>query len=299
MSDLPHRGLPAIALAALWMVGTLLSFVLMAIGGRELSADLATAEILFFRSAIALLLLGVLLGSGVAGHPVKVLRTGRTGLHVLRNVAHFGGQFGWFLGLAALPLAEVFALEFTLPVWTAILAALLLRERLTGTRVVAIALGFLGVLILLRPGAQAIDPAAVAVLLGAVSYGLSHTLTRVLAQSETRLAILFYMSLIQLPLGLLLALEGWVIPPADAWPWLAGIAVTGLTGHYCLTRALSLADATVVVPMDFLRLPLIALVGAVLYGESLDLYVAAGAGVMLLGNWLNLRAARSENPVVD
>lgn len=292
MTDASRPALSAVLRAALWMGGTLMSFVVMAIGGRELSAHLGTAEILFFRSAIALVLLVGLLGSGLAGHPGVVLRTRRIGLHALRNVAHFGGQYGWFFGLAALPLAEVFALEFTLPVWTAILAALLLRERLTRTRIAAIALGIVGVLTLLRPGAAAVDPAAVAVLLGAMSYGLSHTLTRALAQTETRMAVLFYMSLIQLPLGLVFALEDWVTPTTGAWPWLAGIAVAGLAGHYCLTRALALADATVVVPMDFLRLPLIALVGAALYGEVLDAWVAAGAGVMLLGNYLNVRAGQ-------
>jgi drug/metabolite transporter (DMT)-like permease len=281
-----------VVLAALWMGGTLVSFMVMAIGGRELSSTLGTAEILFFRSAIGLgLLLAFTAGRLRTATPAQLLRTQRLGLHAVRNIAHFAGQFGWFFGIAYIPLAEVFALEFTVPIWTAVLAPLLLHERLTRARIAAVALGFLGVLIMLRPGLEAIDPAAIAVLLGAASYGVSHTLTRKLARSETPLVVLFYMTLIQLPLGFALALDAWVVPPPAAWPWLTGIAAAGLSGHYCLTRALALADATLVVPMDFLRLPLIALVGYVLYAEQIDLFVGFGAAVMLLGNVLNVRAA--------
>jgi drug/metabolite transporter (DMT)-like permease len=282
--------------AALWMSGTLASFMLMAVGGRELSATLGTAEILFLRSALALALLGLVIATRLRFGPPLSLRTQRFGMHALRNVAHFAGQYGWFLGIAAIPLAEVFALEFTVPVWTAVLAGLLLGERLTPVRMAAIALGFVGVLIMLRPGLAVVHPAAVAVLAGAASYGLSHTLTRSLAGTESPLVILFYMTVVQLPLGFALAVDEWVLPSALEWPWLVAIAGAGLSGHYCLTRALTLADVTVVMPIDFLRLPLIAVLGFALYGEQLDGFVALGAAVMLLANLLNLR---SKNPVVD
>jgi drug/metabolite transporter (DMT)-like permease len=281
-----------IVVAAAWMLGTLTSFMAMAIGGRELSATLGTFEILFFRSLFGLALIGYL----VARRGWQPVHTQRFGLHTIRNVAHFAGQFGWFYGIAYIPLASVFAIEFTLPIWTAILAAFLLRERMSATRLIAIACGTLGMVTILRPGSATMDPAALAVLSSAVSYALAHTLTRRLARTEHPITILFYMTLIQLPLGLVPSLAEWVTPAGAAWLWLLGVAVAALTGHYCLTRALMLADATVVVPMDFMRLPLIAVVGLAFYDEPLDWHVLAGALIILAGNLLNINAERAAPP---
>lgn len=268
------------------MAGTLASFMGMAVGGRELAAELSTFQILFFRSVIGLFVVSALLTRYGWGQ----VRTTHVRLHTWRNVAHFGGQFGWFYGLAFIPLAEVFALEFTVPVWTAIWAMLLLGERLTRPRVVAIGFGLAGLWLIVRPGVQNVHPAALAVLGGAVCYALSHTLTKKLAHLDTPLAIIFYMTLIQLPLGLVPALAGWTLPSATMWPWLLVVGITALSAHYCMARALALADATVVVPLDFLRLPLIALVGFLFYQEPLDWLVLAGALLMLVGNWINIRA---------
>jgi drug/metabolite transporter (DMT)-like permease len=275
-----------VAVAAGWMVGALLSFMAMAVGGRELAGGLSTFQILFFRSLIGLAVIGLLLWR--AGWALA--RTARPGLHLVRNLAHFGGQFGWFLGLGYIPLAEVFAIEFTTPIWTAIWAALLLGERVTGPRAAAVGLGLAGLLLILRPGLQAVQPVALAVLASAVCYALSHTLTRRLALNDAPLTILFFMTVIQLPMGLILSLPSWRWPMAEQWPWLMLVGLSALSAHYCMARALALADATVVVPLDFLRLPLIAVVGAVFYGEPLAAPVFGGAALMLLGNWINLRA---------
>jgi drug/metabolite transporter (DMT)-like permease len=274
--------------AALWMSGALFSFIAMAVGAREVSGGLGTFEILFFRSLIGLAVLAVVLTHS-GWHPVS---TKKFSLHLARNLSHFGGQFGWFYGIAFIPLAEVFAIEFTVPVWTAILAALLLGEGITRARLLSIALGIAGVLLIVRPGASVVQPAAFAVLAGAVAFGLAHTLTRKLTRTDTPLAILFYMALIQLPFGLVPALWNWVTPSAAMWPWLVVVGLTALTAHYCMSRALSLAEASVVVPMDFLRLPLIALIGASFYGEQLQWYLVAGAALILVGNLIGIRAER-------
>jgi drug/metabolite transporter (DMT)-like permease len=285
---LSDHALHPVIRATLWMAGALLSFIAMAISGRELSAELSTFEILFFRSLIGLAVVALLLSTNGWGQ----IATQRPGLHVLRNVAHFGGQFGWFYGIALLPLAQVFAIEFTVPIWTALLATLLLGERFTKTRLVAIVLGFAGVLVIVRPGFATVHPAAIAVLLSAVGYGLSHTLTKKLSGTDTPLAILFYMTLIQLPLGLVPALTNWVTPSALMWPWLFVVGLTALSAHYCMVRAFALADATVVVTLDFLRLPLIALIGFVFYDEPIAWLVFAGAALIFGGNLVNIRAER-------
>lgn len=263
-------------------------FLAMAISGRELHGHMSTFQVLFFRSLVGVGVIGVLL------HRVGwvQLRTRAPGTHVLRNLVHFAGQYGWFYGLGLIPLTEVFALEFTMPIWTALLAPFVLGERMTRTRALVVVLGFVGTLVVLRPGLAIVHPAALAVLASALAYAVAHMLTKRLSGSETPLAILFYMTLIQLPLGFVLSLSGWVWPSVAQWPWLVIVGVAALAAHYCMTRAFQLADATVVVPMDFLRLPLIAAVGFVFYGETLSLWVFVGALILCAGAWLNLRAAQ-------
>ena len=214
---------------------------------------------------------------------------------MLRNISHFGGQFGWFYGIAFIPLAEVFALEFTVPVWTAVLATVLLKEQISRTRVAAIVFGVLGVFLILRPGLAVISPAALAVLGSAFCYALSHTLTRRLALVDTPLTILFYMTIIQLPMGFVTSIFDWTTPSLPMLPWIIVVGVAALSGHYCMARALAIADATVVVPMDFLRLPLIAAVGFLFYGESLDWLVLAGGAVMFTGNFINIQGEKKKN----
>lgn len=288
-APVPRPPAASVARAAAWMVGALLSFLAMAIAGRELAGlGLSTFQILFFRSVVGLLVIGALVWhTGPA-----LLRTRRAGEHVWRNVAHFGGQFGWFFAIAAMPLAEVFAIEFTIPIWTALLAAVFLGERLTRTRAVALALGLAGVLLVLRPGLAIVQPAALAALGGALAYAASHLLTKRLTTSEAPLAILFYMTVVQLPLGLAGALPQWQDATAAQVPWLLLVGVTALSAHYCLTRALQLAEVGTVLPIDFLRLPLVGLIGYVFYGEAVGALAIAGAALILLGNLINLRGAR-------
>jgi drug/metabolite transporter (DMT)-like permease len=261
----------------------------MAIGGRELSGRLSTFQILFFRSIVGLLIVGFFLGCS----DWRQIFTKNVKVHVLRNISHFGGQFGWFYGIAFIPLAEVFALEFTVPVWTAVLATILLKEKVTRARIAAIVFGVVGVFLILRPGLAVISPAALAVLGGAFCYALSHTLTRKLALVDTPLTILFYMTVIQLPLGLVASMFNWMTPSLAMLPWIMVVGVAALSGHYCMARALAIADAIVVVPLDFLRLPLIAAVGFLFYNESLDWFVLIGGAVMFSGNLVNIQAEKN------
>lgn len=275
-----------VILATLWMMGTLVSFMAMAISGRELSSEIGTFQILFLRSFIGLITIVLCMGNAGFYH----VKTRCIGLHTVRNIAHFGGQLGWFYGIACISMAEVFAIEFTVPVWTALMASVLLKEPLTRTRITAVVFGISGMLVILRPGLSVIHPASIAVLAGAVCYALSHTLTRQLVQSDTPLTVIFYMTLVQLPFALVLSLGYWKTLTLAQAPWIILVGVTSLTGHYCMAKALTLSDATLVVPMDFLRLPLIALVGFLFYNEAIDMFVLLGAMIMLTGNYINIRA---------
>ncbi len=274
-----------LARAAAWMAVTLISFVAMAVAVRELSSPMGTFEIMFFRSLVGLaVVLPIVLTLGWDS-----VRSGRLGLHAARNIFHFGGQGAWIYGLTLLPLAEVTAIEFTTPIWLAILAVVFLRERLDRGRLVAIVLGFTGILVILWPGIEAVQPGALVVLAGALGFASTHIFTKKLTATESPLAILFYMSVVQLPLGLVPALFAWVPPTLADAPWLVILGVSALTAHYGLIRAFRLADATVAIPMDFLRLPLVAVVGFLLYAEQFEFAVLGGAVLIFAGNYYNIR----------
>jgi drug/metabolite transporter (DMT)-like permease len=281
---------PVVSLApalrgSLWMSGAVLSFSAMAIAVRQLLTHMGIFQILFFRTFIALL---VVLGIAAAYGWFSKLRTQRIGIHLLRNTTHFGGQYCWVYAISMLPLATVFAIEFTMPVWTALLAWWFLGERLTGPRLVMLGLGLTGVLVILQPGVAVIQPAALVMVLGALCYSANMITTKTLTRTDSVLAILFWMNLIQTPLALIPALPQWSAPTLADSPWIAALAGGSLFAHFCMTRAFRLADATVVVPIDFLRLPLIAVVGALLYGEALDPIVFVGAAIIFAGVYYSL-----------
>lgn len=269
---------------ALWMSGTVLSFCAMAIAARQLLKHLGTFEILFFRTGVSLLIvLAIALRTGIT-----TLKTRRIGLHLWRNGMHLGGQASWVFAIGALPLAMVFAIEFTAPIWTALLAVLVLGEHMNRGRVVMLALGLAGVLVILRPGAGVFQPAALVMLFGSLCFAVQFISTKQLSKTESPMAVLFWMSAIQTPVCFAAALPNWVAPGMDDLPWILGIGVGSFTAHYCLTRAMKLADAMVVVPVDFFRLPLIAVVGAVFYAEPFDPWVIGGAAMIIAGVWYSI-----------
>ena len=282
----------------LWMGGALTSFSAMAVSIRELSrGGLNIFEILAIRSGVALLMLLVLLAARPQLRPYALPR--RMGLNLLRNTVHYAAQFAWAFALTMLPLAMVFALEFTMPAWTALLAAWLLKEKMTPSRLGVVVLGLIGVLVILRPGVAGFNPAAMLVLTAAFGYAVTMIATKKLTATEPTFGIIFWMAVIQFPLSLIgsdptafLHLEARHILPV------IGVGAAGLTSHYCLTNAFRAGDATLVVPLDFMRIPLIAVVGWALYGERLDIFVLLGALIIISGVLWNLRAesARARAP---
>ena len=221
--------------AGIWMMGALASFTTMAICGRELSADLSTSQIMFWRSVVAFLLIVLMLQVSGWGQ----LKTGVLRIHAFRAIAHFGAQFCWFYAIPLIALAELFAIEFTTPIWTAILAALFLGERMTSVRIFAIAIGFAGVMVIIRPGITEVGTGAIFALVAAIGHALAAITVRVLAQQDSPLCILFYMTLVQLPIGFGLALESWVWPdPQTNGPWIVLVGFTGCSAHYCMALSL-------------------------------------------------------------
>ena len=267
------------------MVGTLLSFTLMAIAVRELCGALPPFEIQFFRSVTSLIILGPIL----AFKGWSALKTEQPKLQVTRNLIHFAAQLGWITGVIMLPLSEVFAIEFTTPAWAALIAAIFLGEKLNRGRIIAVILGLIGVFIILKPGMASINPGTFAVLAAAIGFAFVIVATKSLTKTDTPLTILLYMTLLQLPIGAILASIVWVTPNILQLFWLFICGAMGVSAHYCTARALKLADASIAAPMDFMRLPLIVLVGYVLYAESAEIAVLLGAIIIFVGNYYSIR----------
>jgi drug/metabolite transporter (DMT)-like permease len=280
---------PHLGRVVLWMTGALLSFSAMAVSIRGLAGRLNIFEILTIRSGTGVLVLLALLATHPELRATLALR--RMGLHAVRNSVHFASQYAWALSLTLLPLATVFALEFTMPAWVALLAMPLLGERMTLSRAGSIVLGFTGVLIIVRPGFESFQPGVLLVLAAAVGFAISLITTKQLTLNVGTFAILFWMNVMQLPMGLAGSNPLFILDlDAHHLPATIGVGIAGLSSHFCLTNAFRAGDATVVVPFDFLRIPLIALVGWLFYAEPLDLFVFAGAGVIIAGVVWNLRA---------
>ena len=278
---------PQVGRAALWMIGAIVCFSAMAVAGREVSATHDTFEIMMYRSGIGLVIVLGFMGS--TGRLGQINRR-NMGLQLIRNLVHFSGQNLWFYAIAAVPLAQVFALEFTSPLWVVVLAPLVLGERLTPMRALSAAIGFVGILIVARPSPDTLNLGIFAAAGAAVFFACTHLFTKRLTRTHPVGNIIFWLSLMQLVLGTLTACaDGDVtLPDAHTLPWLAVIALTGLVAHSCIANALSIAPASVVVPIDFARLPTIAVVGMLLYAEPLDVWVFVGAAVIFAGNYLNI-----------
>jgi drug/metabolite transporter (DMT)-like permease len=277
-----------------WMLGSLLSFMVVAVSVRGLQQHLTVFEMLALRNIGGVLILAAMMW--LAPSPEHREIPTKWPVHLLRNTGHFAGQALWVYGVTVLPLATVFAIEFTTPAWVALFAVLFLKEKMTLWRGLSIALGFLGVLIILRPGMESFRPEAIAVVAAAVFFGVQITTTKFLTGSNSTWTIMLWMNLMQLPMNLVAnaamgqpvfflgKLDASVLLPA------VGIAVSGFTAHYCLTNAFRHGDATLVVPIDFLRVPLIALVGWLFYNERPEFAVLIGAAIVIAGVAINLVA---------
>lgn len=278
--------------AVFYMTGAIASFVAMAVAGRAVSFQLDTFEIMLFRSFIGfLLVLGFIL---VRGEGKNISRR-HMGVHVVRNLFHFSGQNLWFFALTVIPLAQVFALEFTTPLWILILSPLILGERLSRKKISVGLIGFGGALLVAQPAMSGLSLGVISAALAAVGFAGSIVLTKKLTQSETILTVLFYMTLFQLGFGIICAgYDGDIaLPSAQNLPWVMLIACAGLAAHFSLTAALSLAPATLIAPIDFIRLPAIVVIGFVFYSEPVDALVILGAGIIFAANYVNILGERN------
>ncbi len=269
---------------ALWMCATVLCFMAMAVAGRQLSDTMSTAQIMVLRSLVGLAAVAPL--ALAAGR----IATRRPLLHLARNGVHFVGQYAWFYGIATLSFVDVSALMATTPIWATLFAIAFLGERAGFRRAAVIALGFAGVLVILRPHTLPVGWPALVCLAGAAGYAGANVLSKELMRADTPLQIVFYMMLIQLPIAAAANWGGWTpVAWADAG-WITVVGLAGVLAHLTMNQAIRLGDISVVVPVTYIQLPLLGLVGFVFFLEVPEPMVLAGAGLIVAGAWWNIAA---------
>nr|WP_299078801.1 DMT family transporter [uncultured Ruegeria sp.] len=269
------------------MIGAIASFSSMAVAGRELSLYHDTFEIMMYRSFVGFVVVALVLTATGKWYQVK---TKRLGLHAVRNTLHFTGQNLWFYAVGVAPLAQVFALEFTQPIWVILLSPLLLKERLTLLKMTAALIGFAGILVVTRPGAAPLSPGILMAAASAIFFAFTTITTKKLTRFASIGCIVFWLTAMQAVLGTAAAgFDGQItIPNAQTAPFLLLVGLAGLLAHFCITNALAIAPATVVIPFDFARLPTIAVVGMILYHEPIDHWTLLGAAIIFAGIFLNV-----------
>ncbi|MFD1747476.1 DMT family transporter [Rhizobium helianthi] len=276
--------------AACWMLVSIALLLLMAVSGRAITRELDVFQVMEMRSVLAFfMLMPLVLKEG----GLRAMRTRVLPSHIARNAAHYIGQFAWLMGLTMIPMAQVIAIEFTAPIWAAIMAALFLSERITPGKAIAIVFGLTGVVLIVHPSATPLNPGHLIVLGAAFVFAVSFIMTKFLTGTDSATKIIFWMLIIQSVFGLIPALRVWVWPSLEIWPWIFLIAFSGTFAHFCMARALAYADATVVMPMDYLRVPASALLGYLLYQEQVDGFTAVGAALIVTGNLFNLKRRAS------
>ena len=284
-------------LAAVWMTGSIFAFTAMAVAGRYVMVELDTFEVMTYRSLLGIAM--VVLVAAASG-TLRQVNTQNFGLHILRNIFHFTGQNLWFFAVSLIPLAQLVALEFTTPLWVILFAPFLLAERIGLARGISVLVGFAGILIVARPDFAALNAGLIAGAGCAVGFAGAFIFTKILTRTASITCILFYLVTTQAVMGIVMAgYDGDIAwPSAAIWPWVTAIGVTGLVAHFSITKALTLAPATIVGPLDFARLPFIALVGYLLFAEPVDIYVVLGALLILGANYLTIRSepGRTRNP---
>lgn len=287
--------------AVAWMVGALVSFSVVAVAGREASRTIATTELMFWRGIIGVVVLLAIWQLG--GGSRAALVSGQPRLQFARSIVHFAAQFAWLYALTLIPLVELFALEFTAPLWVSVLAPVFLRERLTPVRAGAAVLGFIGALIVIWPlnagwslsgflGQLTLGAGSALGLASAVGFACNMMAVKRLTHTDSPFTILLWMNALQAVIGTIFLVRGITWPDPATWLWTLLVGIGGLTAHYSISRAFQLADAIIVAPMDFLRVPLIALVGVFVYDEKLRPLVLVGGVFILAANTFNIWGER-------
>ena len=264
---------------ALLMAAAAACYAMMHASVRYLSSQLHPFEITFFRNLFGFI---VLLPWFVM-HGWQPLHTRRFGLHLLRASSNVVAMLMFFMALSMTPLVLVQALGFTAPLFATVLAIFILGERVRIRRWTALIAGFIGALIIIRPGIQPVELGSLLTVGSAAVWGFTLITIKILSRTDSAITITAYMVLLMSPLSLLPALFYWTWPEPAAWFWLVFCGVTGTVAQLLMTQSFRVAEATVVMPLDFTKIVWGALIGYLAFGETVDVWTFAGAAVIFSG----------------
>ena len=265
-----------------WMIIAVISFCIMTIGVKEMSNNVNSFQIIFYRSIIGLITILLFFKKKLKTPTFSVVKE-----HLFRNIFHIIGQYGWIVGIIYLSLAEVTAIEFSVPIWILIIASIFLKEKMTSSNLISIVLGFIGVLIILRPGFSIISIKSIIVLLSAISYAIAHTSTKKLTKKHTPLDIVFIMCLIQIPISFCFTLENLTLPDIKDSCYLLVVGISAITAHFTMAKAMQDDDISSIISIDYFRLPILILLGILIYNEKFDPIYLIGGTLIFIGNWIN------------
>ena len=276
---------------ALWGLGMMAGLGGVSIAIRALKSDIALQELLFFRAFIGLIVISIFM----APKGWRILIPRRPGLQLVRNLLHVSAQYCVFFAIIIVPLAEVTAIEFTVPLITVLLAGPLLREEIGRTRWIGMIVGFIGILFIIRPVFQDVPPAILIAIFGAMLFSLNNILVKVLSEVEEAGTMVFVMNVIQTLVLIVPTYLVWVTPQWDHVPGLLMLGLSGILAHYCLSRALAIADTSIVLPLDFLRMPFIAIIAYWVWSETFSPWTAVGAVIIFSSSYFAIMKVRSED----
>ena len=270
-----------------WMIGTIICFCLMGVTIKELSFKYNSFEIQNFRNILCIL---IILLFYIFNNNIKI-STKQFKNNLIRNFFHFIGQSGWTYGLTVLPLATVFSIEFTMPIWATIIAIVIFKDKLTVFKFIFLTLGMIGTWVIVVPDTNTINANCIIVLISAIFYAFAHNYTKILTKTDNTISVIFWMSLIQLPFTIIgsLLLGKIQFNIFNELPLIILLALSALGAHFCLTSALRAGEPSLVLPIDYLRLPLIYLVGWYLYNESLSTNIIVGSIMIMTGAFILIK----------
>lgn len=244
---------------------------------RFASDELHSFQIGFLRSVFGLIFLLPII---LKGWDFSDLRVKRPKLHIIRGALSAMNTLAWFTAIAIMPLGEAVALNFTSPLFATLLAAIFLGEAVRARRWTATIVGFIGVLIVVRPGGETVQLGAILALGSALSIAVNVLLIRVMSQEDSTRAIVTTFNLAIVFFTLIPAMVVWTWPSPLMWAVTFAVGVTTTVAHLMLTKAMSLAEASAIVPLEFIRLPLAVLIGFVWFSEILDVWTILGATII-------------------
>ena len=260
----------------------------MAIGVKEMSPKINSFQIIFFRSLIGLLTLSILFKKRLTTPTFSIIKE-----HLFRNIFHLIGQYGWILGIIYLSLAEVTAIEFSVPIWILLIATIFLKEKLNSSKIISMVFGFTGVLFIMRPGLELISTKSIIVLLSAISYAIAHTTTKKLTKKYSSLDIVFLMCLIQIPISFCFAIANWNTPSFIDSFWLVIVGTSAITAHFTMAEAMKNDDISSIISLDYFRLPILIIIGIVMYDEEFKYVYLIGGTLIFVGNWVTKKKPKT------